>query len=61
MKKNQPISLAVVNQVTLQQLPSIVAETIAYEFCRPAAAIFTAAQLWHIQRQVKSRTTRRFI
>ena len=62
MKKTLNSSFVHLTQNELKNLTSEVKETIAVGFCRkPENQIFTAANLWNIQRQTKTRRQRRFI
>lgn len=62
MKKALNSSFVQLTQNELKNLTSEVKETIAVGFFRkPENKIFTAANLWNIQRQTKTRMQRRFI
>jgi hypothetical protein len=46
--------------VQLENLTTIVNETLAPGFFQPKTKVFTSADLWNIQRQGKNRIQRRF-
>jgi len=52
---------ALVSTTTLETLTMEVKETLAPASMLSQHKTFSAADLWHIQRQVKSRVQRRFI
>ena len=58
MKKQSNNIFTAISKENVQNLTSIVKETLAAGFNMPSKT-FTAAQLWNIQRQGKSRTQRR--
>lgn len=60
MKKQSTILFSTLSADVLNSLTTIVSETIATGFNQPAKKTFTAAELWNIQRQGKSRTQRRY-
>jgi hypothetical protein len=60
MKKQSTTSFIKMSTEHLGNLTNIVNETLATGFNQPKSKIFTAADLWNIQRQGKSRTQRRF-
>lgn len=58
MKKESNTLFATISKVSLENLTIVVKETLAIGFKQPTAKIFTAADLWNIQRQGKSRIQR---
>ncbi|MEO6548235.1 MAG: hypothetical protein ABIN94_09555 [Ferruginibacter sp.] len=61
MTKQSNSILMEVGTRQLQQLTTLVEETLAPDFCQAKTKSFTAADLWNIQRQAKCRETRRFL
>jgi hypothetical protein len=61
MKKQSNTLFTKVNKVELGGLTSEVKETIAFGILAPSHKIFTAAELWNIQRQGKARVQRRYL
>ncbi len=61
MKKKLNISYSQLTEVQFEDLTYIVEETLGVGFNSSKTNIFTAADLWNIQRQVKSRIQRRTI
>ncbi len=61
MKKQLNRSYNQLTKVQFEDLTSIVAETLAGGFNSSKTKVFTAADLWNIQRQGKSRIQRRTI
>ena len=59
MKKQTTILFAQLGQVHVRTLTTIVKETLALDY-KPAGKVFTAADLWSIQRQKKAVSQRRF-
>ena len=57
MKKNTNHLFVSLSEQTMQELVTIVDETIAYELNRQPRK-FTAAELWNIQRQKRSLSRR---
>lgn len=60
MKKNSNTLFATISSEMVENLTTIVKETLANGFTAAKNKNFTAADLWNIQRQGKSRTQRRF-
>ena len=60
MKKQSTSLFTQMSIAQLENLTTVVKETLAVGFNQPKSKIFTAADLWSIQRQGKSRTQRRF-
>ena len=60
MKKNSNTLFATISSTVVENLTTIVKETLANGFNAPKSKTFTSADLWNIQRQGKSRTQRRF-
>lgn len=60
MKKNSTNLFATISTEMVENLTTIVKETLATGFNQSKSKTFTAADLWNIQRQGKSRTQRRF-
>jgi len=60
MKKNSNNLFATISTSMVQNLTTVVKETLATGFNAPKTKVFTAADLWSIQRQGKSRIQRRF-
>lgn len=60
MKRELTSLLSELRTEQLEILTTLVEETLATEYQLPKSKIFTAADLWHIQRQRRSRTQRRF-
>ena len=63
MKFNKNFSvLATLNSTEINQLTSVVKETIAFHFKQPIVKHFCAADLWNIQRKTKPAVrNRRFL
>lgn len=61
MKKQSATLLTHLGIEQVKSLTSIVKETLALDYQLPPAKIFTAADLWNIQRQRKGIVQRRFI
>ena len=61
MKRQSTTFFTTLGKAQLENLTTIVNETLATGFARPAAKTFTAADLWNIQRHAKCRTQRRFL
>ena len=61
MKKQSSISFASLGKQHLADLTTEVKETIAFESAEAGRKIFTAADLWYIHRQAKSRVQRRYL
>lgn len=61
MKKQSTNLFSQISTQQLENLTAVVKETLATGFKQPATAIFTAAQLWDIQRRGKSHRQRRFL
>ena len=59
MKKQSNTLFTGLTEAQVNSLTSIVAETIAFSQEMPKTKVFTAAELWNIQRQKKAITTRR--
>ncbi|MEJ7587643.1 MAG: hypothetical protein WKI04_08785 [Ferruginibacter sp.] len=59
MKKQSNTLFAIISSKMVENLTNVVKETLATEFNQPANKIFTAADLWSIQRQRRTRTQRR--
>ena len=50
-----------INQAFVANLTPEVKETIAFDLVNPKHKIFTAAELWNVQRQRKSRIQRKYL
>ncbi len=61
MKRNNNSFLNRLSTTTLEKLTLEVKETLAIGLQPANQPVFTAAQLWNIQRQYKTRTSRRFL
>lgn len=61
MKKQSTTLFATKSTEQLENLTSVVNETLATGINLPKSRIFTTADLWNIQRQDKSRIQRRLI
>jgi len=61
MKLDVKPSFVKMEKESWDQLVTEVKETIAFVGVKPATKIFTAADLWSIQRQAKARLQRRFL
>ena len=63
MRKQSTTLFPLLGQVQVESLTTIVKETLAlnYETNEPKKKVFTAAELWNIQRQKKSMVQRRFM
>ena len=59
MKKQSNTLFTGLTEAQVNSLTTVVAETLAFNHERPTAKVFTAAELWNIQRQKKAITTRR--
>jgi hypothetical protein len=59
MKKQSNNFLTQLAAEQIESLTTVVNETLAREFKLPAAKIFTAADLWNIQKQKKATGIRR--
>ncbi|MEP7107554.1 MAG: hypothetical protein ABI760_06215 [Ferruginibacter sp.] len=59
MKKNLTSLFVQMSVAQLENLTGVVKETLANGFDQPNNKIFTAAELWNIQRQGKRRIERR--
>jgi hypothetical protein len=59
MKKQSTGLFIQMSTQQLENLTSVVKETLAIGFCQPNNKKFTAAELWNIQRQGRSRIQRR--
>ena len=60
MKRQSNNLFTAISSREFGNLKSVVKETLAVGFNQPQSKIFTAADLWNIQRQAKSRLPRRF-
>lgn len=60
MKKQSNYLFASLNGMQVEDLTNLVKETLATCFNQPKNKKFTAAELWNIQRQGRSRIQRRF-
>lgn len=60
MKKQLTTLFAGLGNTQVTSLTTVVKETLALEYKIPVAKIFTAAELWNIQRQKKGLVQRRF-
>ena len=60
MKKQSTNLFGTISTETVKNLTTMVKETLATDFTYAKNKIFTAADLWSIQRQGKSRIQRRF-
>lgn len=61
MEKQLNNLTVLISRRALADLTTEVKETLAFGANAPARHAMTEAQLWHIQRQVKQRNTRRFL
>jgi hypothetical protein len=62
MKKQSFILFTSISKQGLADLTTEVKETIAFGLVEPPVRkIFTAAELWNIQRQVKARVQRKYL
>jgi len=61
MKKQSTTLFTSISKTGLLNLTQEVKETIAFDLVTPYRKIFTAAELWNIQRQGKARTQRRYL
>ena len=59
MKKQLTSLLSELRTEQLELLTTLVKETLATSYSLPKSKTFTAAELWNIQRQGKSRVQRR--
>ena len=60
MKKQSNTLFSSISLSALENLTTIVNETVAAGFAHPAKKSLTVAELWNIQRQGKSRIQRRY-
>ena len=60
MKKQSNTLFSSISLSALENLTTIVNETVAPGFAHPAKKSLTVAELWNIQRQGKSRIQRRY-
>ena len=60
MKKQSNSLFATISSQMVDNLTTVVKETLATGFNTAKPKVFTTADLWHIQRQGRSRTQRRF-
>ena len=60
MKKQSNTLFSSISLSALENLTTIVNETVATGFAHPAKKSLTVAELWNIQRQGKSRIQRRY-
>lgn len=58
MKKRSTTLFADMSTETLDNLASVVKETLAIDFHQKKSKVFAVADLWNIQRQGKSRVQR---
>jgi len=61
MKKQSPVLFTSISKTNLLNFTQEVKETIAFDLVTPNHKIFTAADLWSIQRQSKARIQRRYL
>jgi hypothetical protein len=61
MKKQLTTLFTQMGTVQLENLTTVVSETLAPGFFQPKSKIFTPADLWNIQRQGKNRVQRKMI
>ncbi|MEO5893264.1 MAG: hypothetical protein ABIQ31_23640 [Ferruginibacter sp.] len=59
--KKQSVITAKIDKSLLSNLTPEVKETIAFHLIQPKRKVFSAAELWNIQRQGKARVQRRFL
>lgn len=59
MKKQSTTLFSQINTQQFENLTTVAQETLAMGFKQPASRIFTAAELWDIQRRQKSHIQRR--
>lgn len=59
MKKQSITLFTGLSEAQVNSLTTIVAETLAFNQEKPKTKVFTAAELWNIQRQKKAILTRR--
>ena len=59
MKKQSYMSFATLSKQDMINLSNEVKETIAFGLLRPAYKLFTSAEMWNIQRNIKSKLQRR--
>jgi len=59
MKKQSNTLFTGLSEEQVNSLTTIVAETLAFNQVKAKTKVFTAAELWNIQRQKKGITTRR--
>lgn len=60
MKRQSNTLFQTISSGLLENLTKVVKETLATSINQPQSKIFTAADLWNIQRQGKRRVQRRF-
>jgi len=60
MKKQSTVLLSQIGTEKMVNLTTIVSETLAMDYKSPAPKIFTAAELWNIQKQKKAISPRRY-
>jgi hypothetical protein len=60
MKKQSTTFLTQLGAEKIVDLTTIVSETLAMEYKAPAPKVFTAAELWNIQKQKKAISPRRY-
>lgn len=60
MKKQSYMLFATLSTEDMANLTNEVKETIAFGLAEPARKIFTIAELWNIQRNIKSKLQRRY-
>ena len=61
MRTQSPNLIRLLTKSQLAELTTEVKETVAPGFYNPKKPVFSAAQLWNVQRQVKERPQRRFL
>ncbi|MEO5892399.1 MAG: hypothetical protein ABIQ31_19275 [Ferruginibacter sp.] len=59
MKKSTTSLFNQMSTKQLENLTTVINETLAMDLYQPKVKIFTAADMWNIQRQGRSRTQRR--
>ncbi len=60
MKKQSYVLFATLSTEDIANLTIEIKETIVFGLIKPAPKVFTNAQLWNIQRQVKTKLQRRY-
>ncbi len=60
MKKQSYMLFASLSKEDMTNLTNEVKETIAFDLVEPARKVFTSAELWNIQRNIKSKLQRRY-